>query len=149
MPEDEAPPPSVNRQTAPQTAPATFIENRQMPQVHTPSTAEKYSESKPPKMKSSSFKDPASSSKHRSSKRQEYAEFYGSTEMPLYSKSKSQKERSRHRHREKSGEVGFGANGAEAKPVEPRAVDHSNSKFDHYNMRTKYVSGESFRFNSQ
>ncbi|CAJ2659602.1 unnamed protein product [Trifolium pratense] len=146
MPEDEVVPPSVNRKSTP----VTVTENRQMPQVHTPTTAEKYSEVKPPKIKSSSFKDPALSSKHRSSKRSEYAEFYGSGEVPSYAKSKSQKERTKHRHREKSGEVVFAKNAAEAKPVEPRAaVDHSNSKFDRYSMRTSYVPGESFRFNSQ
>jgi hypothetical protein len=146
MPEDEAVPPLVNRKNTP----VTVTENRQMPQVHTQTTAEKYSEVKPPKIKSSSFKDPALSSKHRSSKRSEYAEFYGSGEVPSYAKSKSQKERTKHRHREKSGEVAFAKNGPEAKPVELRpAVDHSNSKFDRYSMRTSYVPGESFRFNSQ
>lgn len=137
MPEDQV---LVNRKTAP----APLIENRQVPQVHhTPSTAEKYSEIKPPKIKSSSFKDPSLSSKHGSSKR---PEFYGSTEIPPYTKSKSQKERPRHRQREKSGEVVFRA---EPKPVETKSVDHSAPKFDHYNMRAKYVSGESYRFNSQ
>lgn len=145
MPEDEVQPPLVKRKTTP----VTVTENRQMPQVHTATITEKYSEAKLPKVKSSSFKDP---SKHRSSKRSEYAEFYGSGEVPSsYAKSKSQKERPRHRHREKSGEVVFPTNGAEAKPVEPRAaVDHSNPKFDRYSMRTGgYVPGESFRFNSQ
>ena len=118
-------------------------------QVHTPTTVEKYSEMKPPKIKSSSFKDPSMSSKHRSSRRPEYAEFYGSSEIPPYTKSKSQKERPRHRQREKSGEVVMGAVGAEAKPVETRVVDHNNKKFDHYRMRTKYASEETFRFNSQ
>lgn len=142
MPEDEAEPPLVDRQRTP----APVVENRH---IHTPNTAEKYSEMKPPKIKSSSFKDPSLSSKHRSSKRQEYAEFYGSTEMPPYTKSKSQKERSRHRQREKSGEVVYGAVGAEPKPVEMRAVDYGNPKFDHYNMRTKFMPEESFRFNPQ
>ncbi|XP_058773603.1 uncharacterized protein LOC131647785 isoform X1 [Vicia villosa] len=147
MPEDEVKPPLVNRKS---THVTHHTENRQMPQVHTPSTAEKYSEVKPPKIKSSSFKDPSLSSKHRSSKRHEYAEFYGSSEIPSHVKSKSQKERTRHRHREKSGEVGSATNGAESKPVETRAaVDRSNSKFDHYSMRTNYVPGEAFRFNSQ
>ena len=149
MPEDEVEPPLVNRQSAPaprQSAPAPLTETRQ---VHTPITAEKYSEMKPPKTKSSSSKDPSLSSKHRSSKRAEYAEFYGSTEIPPYAKSKIPKERSRHRSREKSGEVVFGAVGAEAKPVETRAVDYNNPKFDHYSMRARYASGESFRFNSQ
>ncbi|XP_061374543.1 uncharacterized protein LOC133316779 [Gastrolobium bilobum] len=130
MPEDEMEPLLVNKQSAP----APLSENRQ---VHTPSTAEKYSEMKPPKIKPSTSKDPSLSSKHRSSsKRQEYAEFYGSSEVPPYAtKSKSQKQRSRHRPREKSGQVG-----AEPKPAETRAVDYDNIKFDHYNMRTKYGS---------
>ncbi|KAL2331335.1 hypothetical protein Fmac_018916 [Flemingia macrophylla] len=135
MPEDEAQPPALKRQNAQGHTPLTenrlppqvhtpLTEDRIASQVHTPNTAEKYSEMKPPKIKSSSFKDPSLSSKHRSSKRSEYAEFYGSTEIPPYSKSKSQKERPRHRLREKSGEVVMGAVGAESKPVERRAVDH-------------------------
>ena len=147
MPEDDVRPPLVNRQNAQGHTPLT--ENRMASQVHTPTTVEKYSEMKPPKIKSSSFKDPSMSSKHRSSKRPEYAEFYGSSEIPPYTKSKSQKERPRHRQREKSGEVVMGAVGAEAKPVETRVVDHNNKKFDHYRMRTKYASEETFRFNSQ
>lgn len=160
MPEDEVQPPLVNRQNAQGHTPLTetrlppqvhapLSENRMASHVHTPSTAEKYSEMKPPKIKSSSFKDPSLSSKHRSSKRPEYAEFYGSSEIPPYSKSKSQKERPRHRQREKSGEVFMGGVGAESKPVDTRGVDHSNPKFDHYSMRTKYASEETFRFNSQ
>lgn len=173
MPEDEAQPPLINRQNVQGHTPLTKnqlppqlhtplsdsrmaphvhtppIDNRLVPNVHTPSTAEKYSEMKPPKIKSSSFKDPSLSSKHRSSKRPDYAEFYGSTEIPPYSKSKSQKERPRHRQREKSGEFVMGAVGTEAKAVEPRAVDHNNPKFDHYSMRTKYASEETFRFNSK
>ncbi|KAJ7948771.1 NHL domain-containing protein [Quillaja saponaria] len=136
MPEDEAEPPLIERQRTP----ALPTEARQ---IHTPSSAEKYSEMKPPKIKSSSFKDPSLSSKHRSSKRQEFAEFYGSSEVPPYSKSKSQKERSRHRQREKSGEVGFGA---EPKPVEMKGVNYETPRFDHYNMRTKYGSNDSYRF---
>lgn len=143
MPEDEVDPPLVDRKVPP----APVVENRQ---IHTPNMAEKYSEMKPPKIRSSSLKDPSlSSSKHRSSKRQEYAEFYGSSEIPPYSKSKSQKEKSRHRQREKSGEVVYGGVGAEPKPVEMRAVDYNNPKFDHYNTRTKYMPEESFRFKTQ
>jgi len=161
MPEDEAQPPLINRQNAQGHAPLTktqlpsqqlhtpLSDNRMASHVHTPSTVEKYSEMKPPKIKSSSFKDPSLSSKHRSSKRPDYAEFYGSTEIPPYTKSKSQKERPRHRQREKSGEFVMGAVGTEAKPVETRAVDHNNPKFDHYSMRTKYASEETFRFNSK
>ncbi|KAK4285862.1 hypothetical protein QN277_002498 [Acacia crassicarpa] len=142
MPEAEAEPPLVDRQSAA----APIIENRK---IQTPNTAERYSESKPHKVKSSSFKDPSLSSKHRSSKRQEYAEFYGSSEIPPYIKFKSQKDRSKHRQREKSGEVVYGSVGAEARPVEMKAVDYDSPKFDHYNLRTKYIPGESFRFNPQ
>ncbi|MED6206401.1 hypothetical protein PIB30_026346 [Stylosanthes scabra] len=165
MPEDEVQqPPLVNRQSAPAPVPLTGIRHHAPPtetrhpappietrQVHTPSTAEKHSEMKPRKIKSSSSKDPSlSSSKHHSSsKRAEYAEFYGSTEIPPYTKSKVPKERPRHRSREKSGEVVYGAVKAEPKPAETRTVDYSNPKFDHYSMRTKYASGEAFRFNTQ
>ncbi|KAK0602512.1 hypothetical protein LWI29_034228 [Acer saccharum] len=174
MPEDEAEPPIVQRQTTP----ASLSETHQ---VH---TSERYSEMKPPKIKSSSFKDPSLSSKHRSSKRQEYAEFYGSAgEVPPYSKSKSQKERTRHRQRDKSGEVVFGSSGVEQpkpaevkpvdyekertrhrqrdksgevvfgssgveqpKPAEVKPVDYENLKYDHrYNIRSKY-GDDPYRF---
>uniref|UniRef100_A0A5B7BWV0 NHL domain-containing protein n=1 Tax=Davidia involucrata TaxID=16924 RepID=A0A5B7BWV0_DAVIN len=139
MPEDEAEPPLVQKQRTP----APLSETRQ---AHTPNTSDKYSETKPPKIRSSSFKDPSLSSKHRSSKRQEYAEFYGSGEVPPYGqfRSKSQKERTKHRQRDKSGEVVFGAVGAEPKPVEIKAVNYDDPKFDHYNIRSKY--GDSYRF---
>ncbi|XP_034679604.1 uncharacterized protein LOC117909629 isoform X2 [Vitis riparia] len=141
MPEDEADPPLAQKQRAP----PPLSETRQ---AHTPNTSEKYSEMKPPKIKSYSFKDPSLSSKHRSSKRQEYAEFYHSGEVPppyTQVRSKSQKERSRHRQRDKSGEM-FGAVGTEPKPVEIKAVDYDDPKFDHYNIRSKYGSDDSFRF---
>lgn len=139
MPEDEAEATLVQRQSTP----ASLSETRH---THTPNTSDKYSEMKPPKIKSSSFKDSSLSTKHRSSKRQEYAEFYGSGEAPPYSKSKSQKERTRHRQREKSGEVAFEAVGAEPKSVEMKGVDYDNTKFDHYNSRRKYGPDDSFRF---
>ena len=135
MPEDEAEPPVAHKQRAP----PPLSETRQ---VHTP-------EMKPPKMKSHSFKDPSLSSKHRSSKRQEYAEFYQSGEVPppyTQTRSKSQKERTRHRQRDKTGEMVFGAVGAEPKPVEIKAVDYDDPKFDHYNIRSKYGVNNSFRF---
>ncbi|KAJ6417090.1 hypothetical protein OIU84_002895 [Salix udensis] len=121
MPDDEVEPPSVQRQTTP--APAS--ENRQ---VHTPTTSDKYSEMKPPKIKSASFKDPSPLSKHRTSKQQEYAEFYGSGEAPSHGRSKSHKEKSRHRQRDKSGEVVFGAAGVEPKAAEMNPVDYSSKK---------------------
>ncbi|KAK8643722.1 hypothetical protein V6N13_013005 [Hibiscus sabdariffa] len=139
MPEDEVPPPLVQRQTTP----VPISETRQ---THTTNTSDKYSEMKPPKLKSSSFRDPSLSSKHRSSKRQEYAEFYGPGEVPPYSRSKTQKERTRYRQRDKTAEVVFGTGGTDQKPVETKPVDYDNSKFDHYNMRIKYGSSDSFRF---
>ncbi|KAK8647788.1 hypothetical protein V6N13_121515 [Hibiscus sabdariffa] len=61
MPEDEVPPPLVQRQT-------TLAPISETRQTHTTNTSDKYSEMKPPKIKSSSFRDPSLSSKHRSSK---------------------------------------------------------------------------------
>lgn len=139
MPEDEAAPPVVQRQKS-------AVPLSETHQVRTPGTGDKYPDMKPPKIKSASFKDSSLSTKHRSSKRQEYAEFYGSGEVPPpYSKSKSQKERTRHRQRDKSGEVVYGVSGMEPKPVEMKPVDYDNLKFDHYNMRSKY-GDDSYRF---
>lgn len=139
MPEDEIEPPSVQRQSVP----VSLSETRQ---VHTPSTNDKYSDMKPPKIKSASFKDPSLSSKHRSLKRQEYAEFYGSGEIPPPGRSKSHKEKTRHRQRDKSGEVVSGAVGAEPKPAEMKPMNYDTPKFDHYNMRSKYGSDNSYQF---
>ncbi|KAF8025855.1 hypothetical protein BT93_F2631 [Corymbia citriodora subsp. variegata] len=153
MLQDEADPQLVQRQRTPaplsetrqvHRTPAPLSETRQVHrtpaplsetrQVHTP--IEKRSETKPVKVKSSSFKDPSLSSKHR--KRQEYAEFYGSGEVPPYSKVKVHKERTRHRQRDKSGEAVYGAMGAEQKPVEMKPVDYERAKYEHYNIRGKY-----------
>nr|XP_011460801.1 PREDICTED: uncharacterized protein LOC101313487 isoform X2 [Fragaria vesca subsp. vesca] len=135
MPEDEAETPLVHRQSTP----APLSETRQS---HTPNASDRYSDMKPSKIKSSSFKDPSLSSKHRSSKRQDSAEFYGSGE-----RSKSQKERTRHRQRDKSGDVVFGAVGTEPKPVDMKtAAAYDNQKFDNYNMRSRYGPDNSYRF---
>ncbi|XWS16861.1 hypothetical protein CRYUN_Cryun33cG0017300 [Craigia yunnanensis] len=139
MPEDEAPPPLVQRQTTP----ASVSETRQ---THATNTSDRYSEMKPLKIKSNSFRDPSLSSKHRSSKWQEYAEFCGLNEVPSYSRSKTQKERTRHRQHDKTGEMVFGTGGTDQKLVETKPVDYDNSKFDHYSMRSKYGSSDSFRF---
>lgn len=142
MPEDEAEIPLVQKQRVP----APISETRH---AHAPNTNDKYSDMKPLKTKSASFRDPSlSSSKHRSSKRQEYAEFYGSGEVPPYgqSRSKSQKDRTRHRQRDKNGEVVYGSAGTEPKPVEIKAVNYDDPKFNHYNIRNKYGSDDSFRF---
>ncbi|GLT72421.1 hypothetical protein SLA2020_443580 [Shorea laevis] len=139
MPEDEADPPVVQRRTTT----ASLSETRQS---HTHSASDNHSEMKPHKIKSSSFKDTSLLSKHRSSRQKEHAEFYGSGEVPPYSRSKTQKERTKHRQRDKSGEVSYGAGGPEPKPVETRPVVYDNPKFDRYIMRSKYAPDNSYRY---
>ncbi|KAL8167610.1 hypothetical protein V2J09_009109 [Rumex salicifolius] len=143
MPEDE----QAKLQSAKKhTAPAPVSEARQ---AYPAKTSENYAETKPQKMRSASSKDPSMPNKHRSSKRQEFAEFYGSGETPPYSsqvRSKSHKERSKHRHREKSGEVVFRAFAQEPKPVDTRTVNYEDPKFDPYNFRAKYASENPYRF---
>ncbi|KAK8493649.1 hypothetical protein V6N12_038607 [Hibiscus sabdariffa] len=95
MPEDEVPPPLVQRQT-------TLAPISETRQTHTTNTSD--------------------------------------------NRSKTQKERTRHRQRDKTAEVVFGTGGTDQKPVETKPVDYDNSKFDHYNMRVKYGSSDSFRF---
>ncbi|KAG2681644.1 hypothetical protein I3760_11G153900 [Carya illinoinensis] len=139
MPEEEVGPTLVQGQTTP----ASLSEHRQ---AHTSNRTDKYSEMKPPKIKSNSFKDSSLSSKQNSSKQREHAEFYGSGEAPSYIKSKSQKERTRHRQRDKSGEMVLEAMGEAPKPTVMSAVHYGDPKFDHYNIRSKYGSDNSFRF---
>ncbi|PIN25489.1 hypothetical protein CDL12_01778 [Handroanthus impetiginosus] len=140
MPEDEAEPSSASKQRTP----APLSETRQ---AHIdPMPNERFPEAKPPKVRSTSLRDPSLSSKHRSSRRQEYAEFYGSGEVPQYGqvRSNSQKERSKHRQREKSGDVTFGASSVlESKPTETKATGYDNAKYDPY-FRSKY--NDSYRF---
>ncbi|KAK6134981.1 hypothetical protein DH2020_031265 [Rehmannia glutinosa] len=71
MPEDEAekPSPALKQRT-----PTPLSETRQ---AHGPISSERFSEVKPLKIRSSSLKDPSLSTKHRSSRRHEYAEFTG------------------------------------------------------------------------
>lgn len=136
MPEDEPRPTVVQKQRTP--APMSEIRH-----AHAPNAGDKYSEMKPPKMRSSSFKDPSMLSKHRSSKRQEYAEFYGASgEIPTHVRSKSQKDRTKHRQRDKSGELGFGGTTAEQKPVDMKGVNYEDPKYGHY--RSKY--GDAYRY---
>ncbi|KAG1335279.1 hypothetical protein COCNU_03G013980 [Cocos nucifera] len=132
-PEDKPESPLVQKQKGP----SPMSETLHAPNVIGDSPAKPQKSSKPPK-----FKDP--SSKHRSSKRQDFAEFYGSGESPQLS-SKSQKDRVRHRHRDKTGEV-FGAVGPEPKSVEMKSADYGEPKFDHYNMRSKYGSDNAYRY---
>ncbi|XP_058100880.1 uncharacterized protein LOC131245431 isoform X2 [Magnolia sinica] len=88
MPEDKAEsPPLVQKHRSP----SPLSES-----LHAPSASNIYAQQKPQKTKSASLKDPSLSGKHRSSKRQDFSEFYGSGEAPQYSQlsSKSQKDRS-------------------------------------------------------
>ncbi|OVA12419.1 NHL repeat [Macleaya cordata] len=161
MPEDKAEPPLVQKQRS-----ATPLsETRHSP---TPNTSD-YTQHKLQKSKSANPKDPSWASKHRSSKKQDFMDFYGSGEAPppygqfstsksqkergeapppygQFSASKTPKERTRHRHRDRSGEVVFGAVGAEPKPVEVKPVDYSDPKFDRYNIRSKYSSDDLFNY---
>lgn len=84
--------------------------------------------------------------KDRSSKRQEYAEFYGPNEVPApHMRSKSQKDRTKHRQRDKSGEVGYGVAGVEHKPpVDMKPVNYDEGKFGHYSSRSKYADSYQF-----
>uniref|UniRef100_M8AIZ6 Uncharacterized protein n=1 Tax=Aegilops tauschii TaxID=37682 RepID=M8AIZ6_AEGTA len=111
--------------------------------LHAPSAANETVAKAQKSIKSSKFRDSTLSSKHRSTKRQEYAEFYGSTETPQAS-AKVPKDRLRHRHREKSGEVTYGTGHPEPKPSEMKAADYSDPKYDHYNMRSKYGADSGF-----
>lgn len=113
-------------------------------------TDNKYSETtKPHKLRSSSFRDPSLSSKHRS-KRQEYADLYGSNEAPSYgqqARSKSQKERTKHRQRERSGDTvlgGIGGIDPNRADTKPNLMNYEETKFEHFNARNKF--GESYRF---
>ncbi|XP_008451750.2 uncharacterized protein LOC103492945 isoform X3 [Cucumis melo] len=141
MPEDEPKQPTVQMQRTP----VPLTETRQ---AHTVDTRDPFPEvMKPSKLNTSSFKDPSLQSKHRSSKRQEHADFYRSGEIaPPYSRSKSQKERPRHRQCEKSAEISYGAVGSEPKPVEMKLADYDNPKYEHYNIRNKYGLNGSFGF---
>ncbi|KAF8409104.1 hypothetical protein HHK36_005177 [Tetracentron sinense] len=142
LPEDKAEPPLVQKQR-------TGTPHSETRHAHTPNTNDGYTQVKLQKGKSASMKDPSSLSKHRSSKRQEFTEFYGSSEVPSppYGQfsSKSQKERVKHRHRDRNAEVVFGAAATEPKPVENPSY-YGGPKLDFYNMRSKYGSSDSFRY---
>ncbi|KAL3633882.1 hypothetical protein CASFOL_022644 [Castilleja foliolosa] len=140
MPEDESGPSATLKQRAP----PPLSEARQ---AHGLGPTDRFSETKPIKIRSSGPKDPSLPTKHRSSRRQEYAEFYGPGEVPQYGqvRSKSQKDRTKHRQREKSGDVAnFGAPVLEAKGGEARATGYENTKYESYNFRNKY--GNAYRY---
>ncbi|GAB4846595.1 hypothetical protein Ancab_025601 [Ancistrocladus abbreviatus] len=142
MPEDEVDPQSVKKQKA-----STPLSEAR--QVYPPNAGDRYPETKSTKTRTANLKDPSLSSRHRSSKRQEYAESYGSNEVPPYTnqvRPKSQKERTKHRHRDKSGEVAYGPLGQEPKPAEMKPINYDDPKFDPYNFRSKYGSENPYRY---
>lgn len=109
--------------------------------LHAPPNAVSETAAKAQKsMKPSKFRDSSLSSKHRSSKRQEYADFYGTSESAQVS-AKVPKDRLRHRHREKSGEVAYGAAHPELKPAEAKP----GADYDHY-VRSKYAAESGYRY---
>ncbi|XP_051152283.1 uncharacterized protein LOC127266165 [Andrographis paniculata] len=133
MPEDEPEPPSALKQRAP----TPLAETRQ---ANGPIYGDRFSsEVRPPKTRSSTLKDPSPSTKHRSSKRQEYAEYYGSGEAPQYEqiRSKGQKER-KHRHRDKTGDPTASSALDPPKPSEIKPSGYDSAKYDPYNFRSKY-----------
>ncbi|KAL6629636.1 hypothetical protein ACP70R_029401 [Stipagrostis hirtigluma subsp. patula] len=112
--------------------------------LHAPSAINETAPKAQKSIKSSKFRDSTLSSKHRSSKRQEYAEFYGTSESAAVS-TKVPKDRLRHRHREKSGEVPYGTSHPEQKPTELKPADYSDPKYDHY-VRSKYGADSGYRY---
>ncbi|XP_074592665.1 uncharacterized protein LOC141848525 isoform X2 [Curcuma longa] len=113
--------------------------------VHEPNIASDNTTSKLQKSnKIPKFKDPSQPSKHRSSKRPDYTDFYGSAEVQM--SSKPAKDRARHRHRDKNSEVLYGSLRTEAKSVEMKSTDYSDPKYDHYNIRSKYGLDNTFRY---
>ncbi|KAL3646224.1 hypothetical protein CASFOL_011404 [Castilleja foliolosa] len=137
MPEDETHPSAALKQRAP----SPLSEARQ---AYGPGPSDRLSEVKPIKIRSSGLKDPSLPTKHRSSRRQEFAEFYGPGEVPQV-RSKSQKDRTKHRHREKSGDVAnFGTSVMDAKGGEFKATGYEKTKYESYNFRNKY--GDSHRY---
>lgn len=135
LPEDKTETPLVQKQKSPLPMSETINE----PNVVTDTAPKPQKTSKIPK-----FKDSSLPSKHRSSKRQDYADFYGSGDVQV--SSKPSKDRVRHSHREKNSEALFGAAATEPKPVETKAAGYGDSKFDQYNFRSKYGPDNTFRY---
>jgi hypothetical protein len=112
--------------------------------LHAPNAVKETAPKVQKSVKSSKFRDSTLSSKHRSSKRQEYADFYGTSESAQVS-AKPPKERLRHRHRDKSGDVSYATGHPEAKPSDLKPVDYSDPKYDTY-IRSKYGPDSGYRF---
>lgn len=112
--------------------------------LHAPNAVTETAPKAQKSIKPSKFRDSTLSSKHRSSKRQEYADFYGTSE-PAAASAKLPKDRLRHRHREKSGEVPYGTAHPEPRPTEAKPADYSDPKYDHY-VRSKYAAESGYRY---
>lgn len=136
MPEDREETPATQKLSSTPMRPET---------IHAPSAVTETTPKAQKSIKSSKFRDSTLSSKHRSSKRQEYADFYGTSE-PAPIGAKVPKDRLRHRHhREKSGEVTYGAAHPDLKPAEAKPADYSDPKYDPY-MRSKYAAESGYRY---
>lgn len=112
--------------------------------LHAPNAVNETAPKAQKSIKSSKFRDSTLSSKHRSSKRQEYADFYGTSE-PTVASAKLPKDRLRHRHREKSGEAPYGTAHPEPRTAEVKPADYSDPKYDHY-VRSKYAAESGYRY---
>ncbi|WVZ77193.1 hypothetical protein U9M48_025088 [Paspalum notatum var. saurae] len=116
--------------------------------LHAPSAVYETAPKAQKSIKPSKFRDSTLSSKHRSSKRQEYAlDSYGTSEPTAPVGTKVPKDRLRHRHHEKSGEVTYGATShPELKPAEAKpAADYGDPKYGHY-VRSKYAAEGGYRY---
>ncbi|KMT02535.1 hypothetical protein BVRB_9g202220 [Beta vulgaris subsp. vulgaris] len=156
MPEDKVNPQLAQKQRTPAPlseswkayGPST-TEKYSEAKAYAGNTTEKYPEGKGSKMRSSTLKDASLPSKQRSSKRHEYSEFYGSSEVPHHSgqtRSKAHKERSKHRNRDKSRELSSGAPAAQPKPNEFKEVTYTDPRFNPYNVENRYMPDGSYRF---
>ncbi|KAF8670527.1 hypothetical protein HU200_050548 [Digitaria exilis] len=134
MPEDREEAPMAQKLSSTPMRPET---------LHAPNAVNETAAKAQKSIKPSKFRDSTLSSKHRSSKRQEYADFYGTSEAAAVS-SKVPKDRLRHRHREKTGEVAYGTAPSELKP-EAKPTDYSDPKYDHY-VRSKYAAESGYRY---
>jgi hypothetical protein len=135
MPEDRPENPTAQKLSSTPMRPDT---------LHAPNAVNETAPKVQKSVKSSKFRDSTLSSKHRSSKRQEYADFYGTSESVPVS-AKPPKERLRHRHRDRSGDVSYATGHPEAKPSDLKPADYSDPKYDSY-IRSKYGPDSGYRF---
>ncbi|KAL6554368.1 hypothetical protein OROMI_020041 [Orobanche minor] len=156
MPEDDFEPPPALKQRAP--APLLEARMARGPLMHDG----RVSEVQPIKGRSSGLKDPTTlPTKHRSSssRRQEFAEFYGGEVPPVRPKShefyggevppvrpKSHKEiRTKHRQRESQrGDANIGGSVVETRGGEIKGSGYEHTKYESYKFRNKH--GDTYRY---